>query len=51
MNDRMLYIPLTRGQAKLLLKLLDAFSVVFGEDVPLQIRGIRNRVFEALFPE
>lgn len=51
MNGPILYIPLTRGQAKLLLKLLDAFQVVFGGDVPLQLNGIRNRVYEALYPE
>lgn len=51
MNGPMLYIPLTRSQAKLLLKLLDAFTVVFGSDTPLQINGIRNRVNEALYSE
>lgn len=51
MNGPMLYIPLTRSQAKLLLKLLDAFQVVFGSDTPLQLNGIRNRVSEALYPE
>lgn len=50
MGDYMVYITLTRGQAKLLLKLLDAFQVVFGSDVPLQLRGVRNKVFEALYP-
>ena len=51
MNSPMLYIPFTRSQAKLLLKLLDAFTVVFGSDTPLQLNGVRNRVFEALYPE
>lgn len=51
MNGPMLYIPLTRSQAKLLLKLLDAFQVVFGSEVPLQLNGVRKRVFEALYPD
>lgn len=50
-NDKVLYIPLTRGQARLLLKLLDAFAVVFGSDTPLQINGIRNKVYEAVYPD
>lgn len=50
MNDKILYIPLTRGQARLLLKLLDAFIVVFGSDTPLQLNGIRNKVYETVYP-
>lgn len=51
MNDKVLYIPLTRGQARLLLKLLDAFTVVFGSDTPLQLNGVRNKVYEAVYPD
>ena len=49
--NNMIYLPLTRSQAKLLLKLLDAFTVVFGSEVPIQISGIRNRLNEVMFPD
>lgn len=51
MNGPLIYVRLTRGQAKLLLKVLDAFTVVFGSETPLQVNGIRNQVNEALYPD
>lgn len=47
----MIYLPLTRQQAKLLLSLLDALCLVFKSDTPLLLTGIRNRLYELMYPD
>ena len=50
-GGRMIYLPLTRQQAKLLLSLLDALCLVFKSDTPLLLTGIRNRLYELMYPD
>lgn len=49
--SNMVLLSISRSQGKNLLKLIDAFEVVFGSDTPIWLRGIGKQLRETLYPD
>ena len=51
METRTIYVALSMKQSKFLLKLLDNLIEVFHGDVPMELTGVRGKLFSAMYPD
>ena len=51
METRMVIVSLSMKQSKFLLKLLDNLIELFHGDVPMELTGVRCKLFQAMYPD
>lgn len=51
METRMVIVSLSMKQSKFLLKLLDNLIELFHGDIPMELTGVRSKLFQAMYPD